>query len=588
MKPETRLHEFVQTALLSVLAVAVPSFDTIICLLITDHSPSNPPQSFLRDIFKTQSSQQLPYYTHSDTNNCCNYPHVPTQTWHDAGLEGGTAATIKSDYINEWDPFNLAGAALDDCQNAYCCDDINCPDLIDPCFDQFCEVPACPDSHGGRLLSAEPCFDAAHQYLPPCNDPDCAFPDGSSLVIDTQLASAASQLQALNKEAAILTPLSVQTQEADLHNMLDKYTHHSAQYQHDSGVSGLSRSNTTSMIETEDELTDDGSSADAQRRKRPHPRHRHICIWTDPSSGDICGQQFREAADLHSHVDRDHIDGLEKDDKGRYRCHWTGCKRTEDQTFTAKPKLKRHVQTHTHHKPYQCQHCNTNMKTKDALEKHTRIHTGEAPYKCTECQKTFKTSTEHKTHMTAVHSNQKPHECPYCGQRFADSSNLSKHKKTHWTGSFKCLHPGCKAHMKRWDQIRRHFQTQGHCPDLLIDGSEAQRRYKKEMQESWLAIPEEDRLLMDKAAPSLVSETSKLSDALVSQISHGTNRDRTEDVEDAYGGVWVSADGMVRSITPSTDVNTKRPYGGLLDQDTMNAKKMKLEHLVEATSFLPQ
>ena len=101
--------------------------------------------------------------------------------------------------------------------------------------------------------------------------------------------------------------------------------------------------------------------------------------------------------------------------------------------------------------------------------------------------------------MTAVHSNQKPHECPHCGQRFADSSNLSKHKKTHWMGSYKCLHPGCKAHMKRWDQIRRHFQTQSHCPELLLDGSEAQRKYKREMQDNWLAIPEEDRLILDKA-----------------------------------------------------------------------------------------
>jgi len=146
--------------------------------------------------------------------------------------------------------------------------------------------------------------------------------------------------------------------------------------------------------------------------------------------------------------------------------------------------------------------------------------------------------------MTAVHSNLKPHECPHCGQRFADSSNLSKHKKTHWMGSFKCLHQGCKAHMKRWDQIRRHFQTQGHCPELLQDGSEEQRKYKREMQESWLAIPEQQRLLMGRAASDNGNGTAVQENVYNSQGGDVVKQDGvprvTTDEFEAFANVWAS------------------------------------------------
>jgi len=401
------------------------------------------------------------------------------------------------------------------------------------CFEEHCQEAPCPDSHGGRLRSAEPCFTAHDQYLPPCTDPTCALD-----TIDSDTASAATQLTALTRAGRNINPSYSSVNDFD--SVLNEFTNHNAPSSksghdstpHDSGISGLSRSNTTCLSESEDDSGDEVSTATGKRSKKQGTntfRHQPICSWTDPKTNRLCGQCFVNASDLHTHVDKDHIDKLEKDDSGRFRCQWAGCKRLDDQTFTAKPKLKRHVQTHTHYKPYQCQYCNTNMKTKDALEKHTRIHTGEAPYTCAECKKTFKTSTEHKTHMTAVHSNQKPHECPHCGQRFADSSNLSKHKKTHWMGSYKCLHPGCKAHMKRWDQIRRHFQTQSHCPELLLDGSEAQRKYKREMQDNWLAIPEEDRLILDKAP--VKKEKMGLP-------TPAASRDQTMEVEEKRSDSW--------------------------------------------------
>lgn len=147
--------------------------------------------------------------------------------------------------------------------------------------------------------------------------------------------------------------------------------------------------------------------------------------------------------------------------------------------------------------------------------------------------------------------------------------------------------------MKRWDQIRRHFQTQNHCPELLSDGSEAQRRYKKEMQESWLAIPEQERMLSDKGAPSLVSETTEENlprraprpsqSERGDMLMHEMSRDQTEDIDDYGNPGWASTlDGTHHCVTPGPDGYLKRP---LLDQSTVDAKRMKLQHLVDATSL---
>jgi DNA-directed RNA polymerase subunit RPC12/RpoP len=351
----------------------------------------------------------------------------------------------------------------------------------------------------------------------PCNDPTTPDPIAG---FDQDAISAAAQLATLNKATFNANNLYTQTlyqqtlndfttlREVDVEASID-YTDFDVEQGQPSG-------DVDSDEESDSEATEAGPSrkrgASTLDETVVPPESRSslplaqpaVCRWLiDAENGQVCGKTFSRTQHLHDHVDKEHIDRLAKDDTQCYRCQWEDCKRTEEQTFSAKPKLKRHVQTHTHHKPYKCEYCNTNMKTKDALEKHRRTHTGEAPYRCDKCNKTFKTSTEHKTHMTAVHSDEKPHQCPHCGQRFADSSNLSKHKKTHYKGSWKCLQPGCKAEMKRWDQIRRHFMTQKHCQGLLIEGSVEQTKYKKDMQDRWNALPESEKLLPvdKKSAP---------------------------------------------------------------------------------------
>lgn len=202
---------------------------------------------------------------------------------------------------------------------------------------------------------------------------------------------------------------------------------------------------------------------------------------------------FDSTEALHRHLEKAHVDGLQREDKDNngFYCHWEGCDRYLCKSFQARPKLKRHMQTHTLYKPYTCDVCGVQMKTKDAMEKHARTHTGDRPYECKMlgCKKVFATSTELKTHMV-VHSGEKPHQCPICKECFADSSNLSKHKKTHFVGMYKC--PVCDARMKRWDQMRRHIVTQNHASHLLVDRN-AQQEYKTRMEKEFNELSHEER-----------------------------------------------------------------------------------------------
>ena len=229
-----------------------------------------------------------------------------------------------------------------------------------------------------------------------------------------------------------------------------------------------------------------------------------VCLWMSGMGAGAkpCGAAFANTGELHAHVEQVHIDSLRRNDSVEhhegYLCHWQGCARQSTNgtpaAFAARPKLKRHLQTHTMHKPFICQVCGMSMKTKDAMEKHERTHTGERPYRCPlpGCNKVFATSTELKTHEV-VHSGRKPHVCPICNEGFADSSNLSKHKKTHFIGMYRCPEQSCSARMKRWDQMRRHIASQGHGKSLLEDAA-AQKEYKARMEREWKSLPDAEKL----------------------------------------------------------------------------------------------
>ncbi|RDB23741.1 Zinc-responsive transcriptional regulator ZAP1 [Hypsizygus marmoreus] len=175
----------------------------------------------------------------------------------------------------------------------------------------------------------------------------------------------------------------------------------------------------------------------------------HRCQWQS------CQQCFDTFEDLTSHITAVHVGG----GKARYDCFWEGCNRNGSNGFSSKQKICRHLQSHTGHRPFQCDICQQHFSEAATLQQHMRRHTQEKPYMCDYpgCGKSFAITGALTIHKR-THNGQKPFKCKYCDKAFAESSNLSKHLRTH-TGArpYACTEPGCNKSFARPDQLTRHL-----------------------------------------------------------------------------------------------------------------------------------
>lgn len=189
------------------------------------------------------------------------------------------------------------------------------------------------------------------------------------------------------------------------------------------------------------------------------------CLWHDSNDG-LCGRIFQDEEELEKHVQNDHVDKMPKTSemvqgvlREGFFCPWHGCSRKgESKPFEQRSKIRRHMVSHTGHKPHVCDwpDCGHRFSAKQALSQHMLIHRDEKPLECPKCGMLFRQKSALTMHIR-THTKAKPLRCNICGKSFSESSNLSKHRRTHDpVGRFPCTE-NCRKRFHRLDQLRRHL-----------------------------------------------------------------------------------------------------------------------------------
>lgn len=84
----------------------------------------------------------------------------------------------------------------------------------------------------------------------------------------------------------------------------------------------------------------------------PQEHDIHRCKWILDGER-VCGQQFKDNRELYDHIAGTHVEDLQTDGQDGFICRWAGCSRQIDEKFqskrgfTARSKLKRHLNIHT-------------------------------------------------------------------------------------------------------------------------------------------------------------------------------------------------------------------------------------------------
>ncbi|XP_033220556.1 uncharacterized protein LOC117175085 [Belonocnema kinseyi] len=99
--------------------------------------------------------------------------------------------------------------------------------------------------------------------------------------------------------------------------------------------------------------------------------------------------------------------------------------------FVNQLRLKTHMISHSEERPYTCEICGFNLKTKIQLIKHHQNrHSDERPLQCRHCPWRCKQVSALVCHER-THTNERPYFCSVCRQRFKYLGDKNKHERRH-------------------------------------------------------------------------------------------------------------------------------------------------------------
>ncbi|KOX68056.1 Zinc finger and SCAN domain-containing protein 12 [Melipona quadrifasciata] len=156
-----------------------------------------------------------------------------------------------------------------------------------------------------------------------------------------------------------------------------------------------------------------------------------------------CGADFKNPASLRHHRIRKHqpVDcELTFTSEVRLRHHMMITHNRLEGTlpcphcpkrFVNQLRLKTHMISHSEERPYTCEICGFNLKTKIQLIKHHQNrHSDERPLQCRYCPWRCKQVSALVCHER-THTNERPYSCSVCRQRFKYLGDKNKHERRH-------------------------------------------------------------------------------------------------------------------------------------------------------------
>ncbi|XP_031830743.1 uncharacterized protein LOC116426224 [Nomia melanderi] len=133
--------------------------------------------------------------------------------------------------------------------------------------------------------------------------------------------------------------------------------------------------------------------------------------------------------------------------------------------FVNQLRLKTHMISHSEERPYTCEICGFNLKTKIQLIKHHQNrHSDERPLQCRYCPWRCKQVSALVCHER-THTNERPYSCSVCRQRFKYLGDKNKHERRHESlggSGFKRIVPG--------RNIKPKIQEDSSCSDQEQEG----------------------------------------------------------------------------------------------------------------------